>query len=104
MRKLFATLCVLGGIALASAAPVSANPASGLIAAKPAVTTSVAAEPASYRRRHHRRFGHYGHRRHYGYYGRPRYYGYPRHYRNYGYNNYGYGYYGRRHRGISLYF
>lgn len=100
MRKMFATLCVLGGLAFAAAAPASATPANGLASTKSSVAVNGAVDNVHYKRgwrhRHYKR--HYGwrkHRRHYGYYGRPRYYGYGyRPYRHYGY----------RRPGIRLYF
>lgn len=110
MRKLFASLCVLGALALSGAVPASATPASGLATKAAVANTGIAVTEVGYRGRHHRRhrgiyFG-YGYPGYYGFYGGPRYYGHRRHYRygHRGYRNYGYGYgrgYGYR-RGIHL--
>lgn len=99
MRKLLLALAMLGGVAVASAVPASANVAAGL-APKPAATATVDVVEKVSRRRHrggiYFGFGrpYYGsgygygygrpyYRRHYGYYGgyRPyrRHYGYRRH-------------------------
>ncbi|MBX9683125.1 MAG: hypothetical protein K2X41_04985 [Hyphomicrobium sp.] len=114
MRKLFASLCVLGALALSGTAPASANPASGLATKAAVASEATGVTEVRWRHRHHRRHGGiylgFGYPGYYGFYGGPRYYGHRRHYRygHRGYRNYGYGYgrgygYGGGHRrGIRL--